>query len=147
VQWHPVRPILVTASDQGLLHIWVTNVIERFSAYAAGFEELEENLEYQEREDEFDVEDEMEAERRKLSIQDVLVDVIGAEGLPTVSSELLHAGQPGYMELQAYLASSDAWADAEPDEDDQDDFAPPLDIDIHDYELEYEAQNAIVINA
>jgi COMPASS component SWD1 len=38
----------------GLVHIWVTGVTENWSAYAPGFDELDENVEYREREDEFD---------------------------------------------------------------------------------------------
>lgn len=35
--------------------MWFTPTAEIWSAYAPGFEELEENVEYEEREDEFDV--------------------------------------------------------------------------------------------
>lgn len=41
-------------SNLGLIHLWVTAGQENWSAYAPGFEELDENVEYREREDEFD---------------------------------------------------------------------------------------------
>lgn len=37
-----------------MIHTWVTPIVENWSAYAPGFEELDENREYEEKEDEFD---------------------------------------------------------------------------------------------
>lgn len=54
-QWHPIRPLIASVSSLGLIHIWVTGITENWSAYAPGFEELDENVEYQEKEDEFDI--------------------------------------------------------------------------------------------
>ena len=115
-----------------MLHIWVTNITERWGAYAPGFEELEENLEYQEREDEFDVEDEGEVERKKLDKQEVLIDIVYVERPLGAASILLAAGQQGSHELAEYLASSESWADEEPDEDDREDFAPAFDGTLQD---------------
>lgn len=39
----------------GLIHVWVAPKTENWSAYAPGFEEFEENREYDEAEDEFDI--------------------------------------------------------------------------------------------
>jgi len=39
----------------GLIHTWVTPIVENWAAYAPGFEELDENREYEEKEDEFDI--------------------------------------------------------------------------------------------
>jgi COMPASS component SWD1 len=47
--------MLCSVASSGLIHIWKTTYSENWSAFAPGFEELEENVEYQEREDEFDV--------------------------------------------------------------------------------------------
>lgn len=130
MQWHPIKPVCVSASsDQGIFHIWVTNIVERWSAYAAGFEELEENLEYQEREDEFDVEDEDQAQLRNRSKQEIAVDVLSMDG----QHGKLDASQ---AEIAEFVASSDEWADQEPDEDDKDDFSPPLDADLAMYDLD-----------
>lgn len=42
-------------SSYGTIHIWATNYQENWSAFAPDFKELEENIDYEEREDEFDI--------------------------------------------------------------------------------------------
>lgn len=54
-QWHPTKPIIASATSAGTLNIWQTAVVENWSAFAPGFEELEENREFEEKEDEFDI--------------------------------------------------------------------------------------------
>lgn len=54
-QWHPTRPMIASVSSHGHIHIWATQPIDSWSAFAPGFEELEENQIYQEKEDEFDI--------------------------------------------------------------------------------------------
>ncbi|KAJ1511888.1 chromatin binding protein, partial [Coelomomyces lativittatus] len=52
--WHPTLPYCVSVSHYGTIVVWNTFTQEKWSAYAPGFQEIEENVEYIEREDEFD---------------------------------------------------------------------------------------------
>ena len=54
-QWHPTRPVVASVGNSGDIHIWQTSSPDNWAAFAPGFEELEENVEYDEREDEFDI--------------------------------------------------------------------------------------------
>lgn len=53
--WHPVQPTIVTVSVTGVVYIWAKEHVENWSAFAPDFVELEENEEYVEKEDEFDL--------------------------------------------------------------------------------------------
>ncbi|KAF9375950.1 hypothetical protein BGX21_003648, partial [Mortierella sp. AD011] len=79
LSWHPIRPIVASVSSYGTIHIWATNYQENWSAFAPDFKELEENIDYEEREDEFDIVPEEEASKRKHDDEDVIVDVTTIE--------------------------------------------------------------------
>ena len=54
VVWHPLEPILVSISSQSDLYFWSVTNTQNYSAFAPDFTELQDNIEYIEREDEFD---------------------------------------------------------------------------------------------
>lgn len=53
--WHPVHPIIVSVSASGSIYIWAKDYTENWTAFAPDFVEIEQNEEYVEREDEFDL--------------------------------------------------------------------------------------------
>lgn len=63
--WCPTRPLVASLTSSGTLNLFQTHAAENWSAFAPGFEELEENREYEEKEAEFDIEDENDAQRRQ----------------------------------------------------------------------------------
>jgi COMPASS component SWD1 len=86
--WHPVRPIIASCSTSGVVYIWSTNYTENWSAFAPDFTELQENEEYNEREDEFDIVDENESENKKKRVEeDEEVDIITIDKVAAYSSE------------------------------------------------------------
>ncbi|KAM5548593.1 hypothetical protein ABKV19_000154 [Rosa sericea] len=74
--WHPVHPIVVSVSLTGLVYIWAKDYTENWSALAPDFKELEENEEYIEREDEFDLIPETEKAKESNVNEDDEVDIV-----------------------------------------------------------------------
>jgi COMPASS component SWD1 len=54
-QWHPTKPSIASVTKHGNILIWHAPAPERWGAFAGGFEEVDENVWYEEREDEFDL--------------------------------------------------------------------------------------------
>lgn len=77
--WHPVHPIVVSVSLAGLVYIWAKDYTENWSAFAPDFKELEENEEYVEREDEFDLVPETEKVKESDVNEDDEVDIVTVE--------------------------------------------------------------------
>ncbi|KAI0995172.1 hypothetical protein K3495_g13009 [Podosphaera aphanis] len=77
VEWHPYKPLIVACGlETGRIHIWSIIPQQRWSALAPDFVEVEENVEYVEREDEFDIHPQEEIHRRRLDLEDHEVDVL-----------------------------------------------------------------------
>ena len=47
--------MIASTTNQGNILLWHCPVPERWGAFAGGFEEVDENVEYEEHEDEFDI--------------------------------------------------------------------------------------------
>jgi COMPASS component SWD1 len=47
--------MIASTTNQGTILIWHYPMPERWGAFAGGFEEVDENVKYEEREDEFDI--------------------------------------------------------------------------------------------
>ncbi|KAI0751218.1 WD40 repeat-like protein [Daedaleopsis nitida] len=77
VHWHPHKPSIASVTNQGNIFIWHCPTDERWGAFAGGFEEVDENVDYEEREDEFDIEDEADIARRKMLEEEEDVDIEG----------------------------------------------------------------------
>ncbi|KAI4167001.1 MAG: hypothetical protein LQ343_007559 [Gyalolechia ehrenbergii] len=86
VEWHPHRPFVAACGlETGRIHFWTIINPQRWSALAPDFAEVEENVEYVEREDEFDIHPIEEIHKRRLDLEDEAVDVLTVD---PVKSEL-----------------------------------------------------------
>ena len=83
VEWHPNgKPLLAACSvDTGTISIWGVEPQQKWSALAPDFKEVDNNVEYLEREDEFDVVVAAEANQRRLDQEDEKVNVIRIDKL------------------------------------------------------------------
>lgn len=77
VEWHPTRPMVVACGlESGCVYTWSIVTPQKWSALAPDFGEVEENVEYMEREDEFDVHPAEEIHQRRLDQEDEVPDVL-----------------------------------------------------------------------
>ncbi|KAL0570490.1 chromatin binding protein [Marasmius crinis-equi] len=106
LHWHPVKSAIVSTALHGNILLWHSPNPERWGAFAGGFEEVDENVVYEEKEDEFDIEDEEEIFKRKMKGEEVDVDVDAVEDDTDKKPQFL----PQENE-------DDEWADLEPDND------------------------------
>lgn len=80
IEFHPSKPaIAATGLDTGAVYLWMTTIPQKWSALAPDFDELEENIDYIEREDEFDLVDGDEQLKREQDEEDGDVDVVTVE--------------------------------------------------------------------
>ncbi|MCJ1376337.1 chromatin binding protein [Loxospora ochrophaea] len=80
IEWHPHRPLVAACGlETGCIHLWSIITPQRWSALAPDFVEVEENVEYIEREDEFDIHPIEEIQKRRLDLEDEVVDVLTIE--------------------------------------------------------------------
>ncbi|CUM65421.1 uncharacterized protein PRCAT00003059001 [Priceomyces carsonii] len=80
VKWnYPRCTIGSVGLDSGTIYLWLVQFPPKWSALAPDFVEIEENIEYEEKEDEFDVIDEYDLNKKRLEVEDLLVDVVTRE--------------------------------------------------------------------
>ena len=92
MKWHPHRPLIAAVGvDTGRIYIWSIHTPQRWSALAPDFVEVEENVEYIEREDEFDIQPIEEIHKRRLDLEDDDVDVLTLDSVnKDLSSSTFH---------------------------------------------------------
>ncbi|XP_073278260.1 protein RBL-like [Primulina huaijiensis] len=95
--WHPVHPIVVSVSLTGLVYIWAKDYTENWSAFAPDFKELEENEEYVEREDEFDLVPETEKVKDSDINEDDEIDIVTVERDPAFSDSDMSQDEICYL--------------------------------------------------
>ncbi|KAI5802810.1 WD40-repeat-containing domain protein [Pyronema domesticum] len=79
-EWHPSRPLVAAVGlESGKIYIWATTNPQRWSALAPDFAEVEENVEYEEKEDEFDIQPVEDVKKRRLHLETETVDVVTIE--------------------------------------------------------------------
>ena len=71
----------------GGIYLFTINTPQRWSALAPDFAEVEENVEYIEREDEFDIHPIEEIQKRRLDLEDEIVDVLSVQPVKTELDE------------------------------------------------------------
>ncbi|KAH7086342.1 WD40-repeat-containing domain protein [Paraphoma chrysanthemicola] len=110
VEWHPFRPFVAAVGvDSGRVWLWSILQPQRWSALAPDFVEVEENVEYIEREDEFDIQPLEEIHKRRLNQEDEEVDVLTVEPIKTSTLEFGPAGEPEFrMPVLLDIEASDS---------------------------------------
>lgn len=104
IEWHPSRALLAACGlETGRIYIWSVVSPQKWSALAPDFAEVEENVEYIEREDEFDIYAQEEIHRRRLDAEDEDVDVLTID-----RSKALDEGDDFRMPILFSLGESDS---------------------------------------
>ncbi|CZR55085.1 related to COMPASS component SWD1 [Phialocephala subalpina] len=105
VEWHPHRPLIAACGlETGRIHIWSIVPQQRWSALAPDFVEVEENVEYIEHEDEFDIHPQEEIHKRRLDLEDEDIDVLTVE---PVKGSIVEEENPFRMPVQLDLMDSE----------------------------------------
>ena len=73
--------------ETGKIYLWTVNTPQRWSALAPDFAEVEENVEYIEHEDEFDIHPISVIQQRRLDLEDEDVDVVRLGGSSATTME------------------------------------------------------------
>jgi len=134
LDWHPTKPAIASTTNMGNILLWHCPTPEKWGAFAGGFEEGDENVLYEEREDEFDIEDSQTILQRTHLAQDQPVDIVTLPDpenepqpfhithfKPSPTKNLVNGHgnvNNGDVNGMAILVDEDfAWADEDPDDD------------------------------
>lgn len=80
VKWnYPKCMIGSNGIEYGIIYLWSVPFPQKWSALAPDFVEIEENIEYQEKEDEFDIIDQDILDKKRLEEEDSKIDIITKE--------------------------------------------------------------------
>lgn len=80
IDWNYKKCIIcATGTDTGVIYSWSLVVPQKWSALAPDFVEIEENIDYQEKEDEFDIVPEDELNQKQLNEEDEFIDILTTE--------------------------------------------------------------------
>lgn len=101
VDWHPHRPVVAACGmDSGRVYFWSVLTPQRWSALAPDFAEVEENVEYVEKEEEFDIRPIEEINKRRLDLEDEEVDVLTTEATNTDSHSKDEFRMPVLLDIE-----------------------------------------------
>jgi COMPASS component SWD1 len=102
VEWHPNKSLVVAVGiDTGKIHIWSVVTPQKWSALAPDFVEVEENVEYMEREDEFDIQPPEELAKRRLDLEDEDIDVLTMDASRVDDAQVTGFRMPIMLDLNA----------------------------------------------
>lgn len=90
VEWHPSRPMILSCGlDTGSIYMWSIVTPQKWSALAPDFAEVEENVLYVEREDEYDIHPAEEIHQRRLDQEDETPDVLSIDHIEGSAMDLV----------------------------------------------------------
>lgn len=82
VKWNYPRCMIASNGiEYGIIYLWSVEFPQKWSALAPDFVEIEDNIEYQEKEDEFDIIDEDLLNKKRMEEEDFKVDILTTEKL------------------------------------------------------------------
>jgi COMPASS component SWD1 len=88
IEWHPHRPLIAACGlESGRIHLWSVISPQRWSALAPDFVEVEENVDFVEYEDDFDIHPQEEIHKRQLNLENEDVDVLTIEPVKGTMAE------------------------------------------------------------
>ncbi|CDR36777.1 CYFA0S01e04368g1_1 [Cyberlindnera fabianii] len=89
IEWNFQKCIIcATGLDSGTIYVWSVVVPQKWSALAPDFVEIEQNIDYVEKEDEFDVVPDDELNQKQLDEEDDMIDIISREPVDARGFEL-----------------------------------------------------------